>query len=125
MLDSLFIANAASRMAADNKAATAGEMASRLSKQVRTENEEIKYDVEKLFMITQALWEIVKHHHGYTDDQLEAMIKEIDLRDGVLNGKLDIKEGPQKCSGCGRSIIARQQRCLYCGEETKTKSLRG
>ncbi|MFC4994751.1 hypothetical protein [Rubritalea tangerina] len=98
-----------------NEARTAGQEASRAAAQVRTENEAIKFDVEKLFMITEALWEILKHQHGYTDEQLTQMIQDIDLRDGKLDGKVAKTSQPTACSGCGRTLIQRQAKCLYCG----------
>ena len=102
-------------MAQANRAATSGEMAARTAAEVRTQNEGIQFDIEKLFMITEVLWECLKKHNGYTDEQLIKMIEEIDLRDGRLDGKVaKITERPT-CTECGRTIIQRQSRCLYCG----------
>jgi len=67
-------------------------------------------------MITRALWEILQQHHGYTDDQLEEMIKTIDMRDGRLDGKEAKSTERPKCAGCGRAIMKRQTKCLYCGD---------
>jgi hypothetical protein len=115
MMEGLFIAGAAQRMARANRAQSAGERASRIATEIRTQNESIQFDIEKLFMITEALWEILKHQHGYTDDQLVEMIQNIDLRDGKLDGK--VAKSPQRptCPECGRTIIKNQARCLYCG----------
>ena len=124
MLDSLFVANAASKMAADNEAVTSGQAASRLATEVRTQNEEIKFDVEKLFMITQALWEVLKHHHGYTDEQLEQMIQEIDLRDGRLDGKIAKSTEREKCTQCGRTMMRKRMQCMYCGQAGKHNSFK-
>lgn len=70
MLEGLFIAGAADQLARANRARTAGEMAARTAAEVRTENESLRFDVEKLFMITQALWTLLQEQHGYSDDQL-------------------------------------------------------
>ena len=115
MMEGLFIAGAAKQMARANRAQTAGEMASRTAAEVRTQNESIQFDIEKLLMITEALWEILKHHHGYTDDQLVQMIQDIDLRDGKLDGKVAKSAERPTCTQCGRTIVRRQARCLYCG----------
>ena len=120
MLDSLFVTQAAS----NNKAVTTGQTASRLAKEVRTQNEEIKFDVEKLFMITQALWEILKHQHGYTDEQLEEMIQHIDLRDGRLDGKIAKSREVAKCRKCGRTMMRKRMKCMYCGAAAPTNSFR-
>ena len=71
-------------------------------------------DVEKLLMITEALWTILKEQHGYTDEDLVKRIRDIDLRDGKLDGKRG-KETPQACPSCKRTLIGRHPLCLYCG----------
>ena len=70
MLEGLFIAGSAHRMAQANRAEIAGERASALASAVRTQNEILAADVEKLFLITQALWTILKEEHGYTEEDL-------------------------------------------------------
>lgn len=111
----LFIAGAAKQMAATNHAQTTGQLAARTASEVRTQNDAIKFDVEKLFMITEALWECLKQQHGYTDESLINMIEEIDLRDGRLDGKVAKSADRPACKDCGRILIRRQARCLYCG----------
>ena len=48
--------------------------------------EVIKSDIERLLMITEALWMILKKEGGYADADLTSLITEIDLRDGRLDG---------------------------------------
>lgn len=121
MIEGLFIAGAANQMARTDEAHTAGKMASRAAAEVLTQNEAIKFDIEKLFMITEALWEILKHQHGYADDQLTQMIQNIDLRDGKLDGKVKKTALPSACTDCGRTLIQRQAKCLYCGTPVTKK----
>ena len=114
MMTGLFIAGAAQQMARANSAQSAGESASRVATDVRTQNEAITCDVEKLFMITEALWAILKEQHGYTDDNLGQMIQDIDLRDGKLDGKVAKQQNPS-CPQCGRTLMGKHPVCLYCG----------
>jgi len=114
MVSALFIAGSVQRARA-NRAQSAAERASRSASEARIQNESIQFDIEKLFMITEALWEILKQHHGYTDDQLGQMIQDIDLRDGKLDGKVAKSAERPTCNQCGRTIIQRQAKCLYCG----------
>jgi hypothetical protein len=72
-------------------------------------------DVEKLLMITEALWSMLKQEHGYSDDDLIARIHEIDLRDGKLDGKVARDEVKPECPQCGRVLIGKRPVCLYCG----------
>jgi hypothetical protein len=114
MLDGLFIAGAAQQMARANQAQTEGEMAARIATDVRTQNESIISDVEKLFMITQVLWTILKEEHGYTEDDLRNRIQALDLADGKLDGKMAKSEKPD-CPQCGRKLMGSRPVCLYCG----------
>jgi len=114
MMTGLFVAGAAQQMARANRAQSAGERASRTATEVRTQNEAITCDVEKLFMITEALWTILKEQHGYTDENLGQMIQDIDLRDGKLDGKVAKQQNPS-CPQCGRTLMGKHPVCLYCG----------
>ena len=92
-----------------------GESGSRAATDVRTQNEFIQCDVEKLFMLTEALWTILKEKHGCTDAELVQRVQEIDLRDGKLDGKV-AKVNPD-CPKCGRKLMGKRPVCLYCGAE--------
>jgi hypothetical protein len=91
------------------------ESVSRTTTDVRTQNEFIQCDVEKLFMITEALWTILKEKHGCTDAELVRRVQEIDLRDGKLDDKV-AKVKPD-CPKCGRKLMGKRPLCLYCGAE--------
>ena len=117
MLEGLFIAGAADQMARANRARTAGEMAARTAADVRTENMSIRFDVDKLFMITQALWTLLQEQHGYTDEQLIQRIQEIDMQDGKLDGKVAKEKIRPDCPQRGRKLMGNRPVCLYCGAE--------
>ena len=114
MMTGLFVAGAAEQMARANRAQSAGERAARAAAAVRTQNEAIISDVEKLFMLTEALWTILKEEHGYSDEELIRRIEEIDLRDGRLDGRVAEQQNPL-CPKCGRVLIGSHPVCLYCG----------
>ena len=92
-----------------------GESVSRAATDVRAQNEIIQCDVEKLFMLTEALWTILKEKHGCTDAELVQRVQEIDLRDGKLDGKV-AKVNPD-CPKCSRKLMGKRPVCLYCGAE--------
>ena len=71
-------------------------------------------DVERLLMITEALWGILKEQLNYTDEELVRRVQEIDMRDGVLDRKVS-KSEPKKCMACGRTVMKKRPQCLYCG----------
>lgn len=79
-----------------------------------TETELLRHDVDRLLMITEALWTFLKQAHGYTDAALADKVKEIDLRDGRLDGKA-AKAPPTACPQCQRLNSAKFSKCIYCG----------
>jgi hypothetical protein len=75
---------------------------------------ELRHQVERLSLLNQALWELIRDKAGLTDADLERVAGEIDLRDGVADGK--IGGGAVTCPTCRRVSNSRHYKCLYCGE---------
>ena len=48
--------------------------------EAKSEAEVLKHDIDRLMMITEALWTFLKKEHGYSDDDLAKAIGAIDLR---------------------------------------------
>ena len=80
---------------------------------VRRETERLSATVERLRLAMAAMWELTRERHGLSDRELLDRIREIDLRDGVLDGRM--KATPRECPGCQRVNKASRQACLYCG----------
>jgi len=76
----------------------------------------LQASVGKLTLINRAMWEMLKREFDKEDSELYELVKEIDLRDGRLDGK--ISREIKKCHECGRVINRRHQRCLYCGSDS-------
>jgi ribosomal protein L32 len=77
---------------------------------------EAEFEVERLRLVTQAMWEFLKDQTDVTDSDLEARIQEIDLRDGKNDGKLDRQIAV--CGQCHRKTGVRAHRlCFYCGSK--------
>jgi len=72
-------------------------------------------EVERLLLITEALWTILRDRFGMEDQELLREIVRIDMRDGRLDGRLP-STPPQPCPKCNRTLSGRSIRCLYCGE---------
>ena len=113
MIEDVLFASAVHLM--DRQNPDDGESVSRAATDVRTQNEFIQCDVEKLFMLTEALWTILKEKHGCTDAELVQRVQEIDMRDGKLDGKVT-KVKPD-CPKCSRKLMGKRPVCLYCGAE--------
>jgi hypothetical protein len=102
-----------SKVALDNSQSASRE-AGRATNQV----ERLTNDVERLLMITEALWLILKKEHNYSDEVLTKLVHEIDMRDGVLNGRGAAQTEPaaQPCPACGKPNAGNRPLCLYCGK---------
>jgi len=85
------------------------------AREAKSDVDGLRFDVERLLMVTEALWMILKEQLGYTDDELYRRVAEIDMRDGKLDGKV-AKTQPATCPHCNRTIIGRRPTCLYCGQ---------
>src|SRR5450432_1267039 len=78
--------------------------------ETKSEADLLKHDVDRLMMITEALWTFLKKEHGYSDDDLAKAIGAADLRHSGAD-----KNAQEKCPSCGRMISAHRRLCLYCG----------
>lgn len=77
--------------------------------------------IDQLALKCQALWEIVRTETSLSDSDIRAKIHEIDMRDGVSDGK--ITNSGKQCSECGRTVGRRHERCLYCGKAADGKEV--
>jgi predicted nuclease with TOPRIM domain len=92
--------------------------ASRVAGRATQLEDEIKHlqkRMDSLSMICRAMWELIQDHTPLTDEDIEQKIQEFKQS----------AEGTQakKCSNCGRAIVRRQTKCLYCGTEVKKEHL--
>lgn len=83
----------------------------------RSHDEQIKSSA----LILESIWELVKERTGLDDQDLMEKITEVDLRDGVADGKR--REKASTCLGCGRKISNRFQKCYHCGVENNMYSV--
>ncbi len=77
--------------------------------------EKANRNIERLYMVVQAMWELLAEKTGLTHADLDAKVKEIDLRDGRLDGKDSTQTIPCVCKQCGRTILSGLTSCTWCG----------
>ncbi len=97
-----------------NAAEIKAEAAQDRSERLQFEVNELKRRCDALTIGCQAMWELLREACEVGDEAIVEKIKEIDLRDGVEDGKITVAESKQ-CPNCGRATNARRQACLYCG----------
>jgi hypothetical protein len=75
---------------------------------------ELRVAVERLALVSQAMWELLRERTNLAESDLLAKVQEIDLRSGREDGKR--KRSPLKCAKCGKPNGVQRVRCLYCNE---------
>lgn len=113
MIGTFAMVGAAFNEAERRAEAVASRQASRRNTRADRDMKIINANLSKILMINEALWELIRDKHGLTETDLHEKLYEIDMRDGVLDGKNQRKAS--ECSGCGRMVSARHPACLYCG----------
>jgi hypothetical protein len=98
-------------------AAKAAGDAARAKSKARSVEREVRVleaNLAKTLMICETLWEIVRDQHGLTDKNLHDKLYEVDMRDGVLDGKN--QRTSVKCPNCDHTVSPRHPACIYCGQ---------
>ena len=86
--------------------------------QARSETDDARRELErkldKLSLINMAMWSILEERLGVTEKDLGDRMRELDLRDGKLDGRAATQG--RVCPSCQRMMSLRHRKCLYCGE---------
>jgi hypothetical protein len=76
------------------------------------ETAELRETVDRLVLACEAMWALLGERAGLSQEDLLAKVREIDLLDGTLDGRL--RRQSKNCPSCRRANSARRLRCLYC-----------
>jgi hypothetical protein len=79
----------------------------------QSELADLRASVDRLTLVNQALWELIRDQSALREEDLLARIEAIDLRDGILDGRMATDVA--KCPACERPNRSQRARCLYCG----------
>lgn len=74
--------------------------------------EDLRQRVDRLAMVVSALWHVLEDA-GFTTDQLEAKLRELDLADGEADGRM--RQLPLDCRSCGSKVAPGLSNCQFCG----------
>ncbi len=88
------------------------------AREAKTEIASLQFEVERLLMITEALWTILQERLGVDESDLIRRIAEIDLQDGRLDGKVGASP-PGNCPHCQRKLARKRPCCIYCGKPVR------
>jgi len=94
-----------------SSASRSEERVSDVSSQVRSLEERI----DRLALACMAFWSLLQEVSELTEEDLLERMKEIDLTDGRLDGR--VRQPAVTCPECNRVMSQKHRRCLYCGYE--------
>ena len=75
---------------------------------------ELQGRVDKLLLLTAAMWSLLSEKAGVTENELLARAEQLDAADGIVDGKITTQI--VACPKCGRTIAKRRSNCIFCGE---------
>ncbi len=85
------------------------------ARKVRSESEALVDRVERLALMTEALWILLRDRFDVQEEELLKIARDLDLSDGKLDGR--VQRAASECPGCRRMVGKRHAKCLYCGTE--------
>jgi hypothetical protein len=78
---------------------------------------ELEQRYERMNLVTNALWQLLKAHTELTDADLKKYVEKIDLSDGVKDGKVARNKGAMDCPKCSRRVLKSATVCAWRGEK--------
>jgi uncharacterized protein with PIN domain len=107
-----FIWNIAQDARISSAATDAGEAKDEVRRH-RDRIQELEFTVNRMSLVCQALWELLRSRLGITEAELLGKIREVDLRDGVEDQRMT--PTVTTCPKCGQPLNTKASRCIYCG----------
>lgn len=99
----------------DQTGSVAGEVG-KVANVVESQNAEINQihrRLDRLSLACQAMWELLRDSTSFEENDILARMEDVDLRDGVKDGKMSPPS--INCESCGRKGNPRRRQCVYCG----------
>jgi hypothetical protein len=76
--------------------------------------EDLNERIDEISLILRGIWALLEEG-GVTSEQLIAKLEELDMADGVADGK--VRKGPVQCSSCDSRVAPGLAKCQFCGAE--------
>jgi hypothetical protein len=75
--------------------------------------------LDRLVVVVEAMWSILEES-GYTREQLDKRIEEMDLIDGFADGR--VQRARLRCPNCDSAVVEGMGHCQICGTEVGEQS---
>lgn len=70
--------------------------------------------LDRMLLTLEAIWTLVRDKLTVSDEELAARMNDLDLSDGLLDGK--VRKSAVSCPSCKRTISRHLPKCMYCGQ---------
>lgn len=90
------------------------ERAQRTASQSAESNAVLEAKINRLELVCAAMHSLLQERLGITDTQIADRVRELDMLDGKLDGRMKLPA--TTCQRCGRAISAHRGFCIYCGK---------
>jgi len=99
------------------RVAGSGAELSQATDEARTQGAQANDRLERLLLVTEAMWELLSERFGVTVEELVERVRQIDARDGQADGRRGIATNAplEHCSACKATIPAGKTSCQFCG----------
>ena len=77
--------------------------------------EKLERRVNRLSLLCQSMWELLRERAEFNDEQLAAKVLEVDLRDGRNDSRIATQAA--ECPSCKRKTNSKRATCVFCGAE--------
>lgn len=83
----------------------------------------LERQVERLTLANLALAQVLRDRLGVKQEEIEAVVRDLDLSDGKLDGRLERPVQVKRCEACDRVNGPQRHSCLYCGKGLPQESI--
>jgi hypothetical protein len=91
----------------------------RAASRTRALNADLSDRIERLVLVTEAMWLLLSERLGLTVADLATRVRELDARDGHIDGKRAAVAGAEqiRCPSCQAVVPAGKTTCQFCGAD--------
>ncbi len=91
----------------------------RAKRQTNYELDGIDQRIDRLTLLCEAMWELMRQTTGLTDEHLAHKVAQLDATDG----RTDLKRAKTSTAcGCGAMVPAKSMMCQFCGAPAPARS---
>lgn len=99
--------------AASQSAEASANQAYGKAQSVAHQVERLEKRVERLSLLCQSMWELLRDQQGFVDEHLVNKVLEVDARDGRVDGKIQTQIST--CPACQAKTNSKRGSCIFCG----------